>query len=76
MAEPFTPEAYARLLAGWGEVDAEDLFILVGRVQDTFGYVPRQVVEDLCERTAVPLARVYGGLTFFPDFRLEEGPQA
>ena len=71
MGRRFIPEEYDRLLADWGEVEAEDLFILMGRVQDAFGCLPRQVVEDLSRRAGVPLARVYGGLTFFPGFRLE-----
>jgi NADH:ubiquinone oxidoreductase subunit E len=47
------------------------LFILLGKVQDAFGYVPAEVVRDLAARTGVAEARLYGALTSYGDFEIE-----
>jgi len=71
--QKFTREAYENLLAASGPVNEVNLFILLGKVQDTFGYIPRDVLRDLAVRCGVPDARIYGALTSYRDFKL--GPE-
>ena len=70
---PFTIEAYHQLVGQKGSVAEEELFLILGKVQDTFGCVPRAVVEDLASRSGAPVARIWGALTAYPGFQIEEG---
>jgi len=63
-------QTYQKLLEKSGGVTKESLFIFLGKVQDTFGYVPREVVCDLAARTGVAEARLYGALTAYGDFEI------
>lgn len=67
-------QTYQKLLEKSGGVTRENLFVLLGEVQDTFGYVPREVVCDLAARTGVAEARIYGAVTSYRDF--ENGSEA
>ena len=66
----FKMETYQKLLKQSGGITSESLFILLGRVQDTFGYVPREVIGDLAARTGFSEARIYGALTSYRDFEV------
>jgi NADH:ubiquinone oxidoreductase subunit E len=68
VVKPFNTQTYQKLLEKSGGVTKESLFILLGKVQETFGYVPREVVRDLAARTGVAEARLYGALTSYRDF--------
>ena len=63
-------ETYENLVRASGGATSQDLFILLGKVQDTFGYVPREVICDLAARTGVSEARIYGALTCYRDFKV------
>lgn len=71
VVKPFNMQIYQKLLEQSGGVSRESLFILLGKVQDTFGYVPREVVRDLAARTSVAEARLYGAVTSYGDFEIE-----
>ncbi len=64
----FKRQAYQKLVEQSGGVSVESLFVLLGRVQDTFGCVPREVVRDLAARTGFSEALIYGALTCYKDF--------
>jgi NADH-quinone oxidoreductase subunit E len=66
----FKIEAYQKLLRRLGSVTCENLFMILGKVQDRFGYVPKEVVRDLAARTGIPEARIYGTLTSYRDFKV------
>jgi len=66
--EKFTTQRYEHLLTKFGEVCRENLFTFLGRVQDTFGYVPREVVRDVAARVGLSETRIYGALTSYRDF--------
>jgi NADH:ubiquinone oxidoreductase subunit E len=68
----FEKETYENLVEAGGGATQQKLFILLGKVQDTFGYVPRDVVSDLAARTGVSEARIYGALTCYRDFKVGE----
>lgn len=65
----FNTEVYQKLLKRSGGATKENLFVLLGKVQDKFGYVPRAVVCDLAARTGVAEARIYGAVTSYADFK-------
>jgi len=46
---------------------------LLQRLQDVYGYLPRNVVLDVARRTGLPASRVYGVATFYAQFRLKPG---
>ena len=43
---------------------------LLQRLQDSYGYLPRHVVLEVCERTGLPASRVFGVATFYAQFHL------
>ena len=46
--------------------------MVLHRVQEHFGYVPRSVAFQVADRLAIPLAQVYGVLTFYHFFKLKK----
>ena len=67
-----TTQFYQALMEGRRAIPVEDVFILLGKVQDTLGCVPESVVCDLASRSGISVARLYGLLTAYPDFKLKE----
>ncbi len=48
------------------------LIMVLHRVQQTFGYVPRTAAFAVAEQLGVPLAKIYGVLTFYNFFKLHK----
>jgi len=48
------------------------LLMILHRVQEEFGYVPRKIVVELSDKIGVPLAKIYGVLTFYHYFKLKK----
>lgn len=66
----FKIETYKNLIKDVGGITAENLFMFLGKVQETFGCVPREVVRDVAIRTGFTEARIYGALTSYRDFKV------
>lgn len=66
----FNMQTYQNLINEHSPVTSENLFVLVGKIQDTFGYMPTKAVRDLAAKTGVAEARIYGALTSYKDFEL------
>ena len=49
-----------------------NLIMVLHRVQEHFGYIPRQVAFEVADLLDVPLARVYGVVTFYHLFKLKK----
>ncbi len=49
-----------------------NLIMILHRVQETFGYVPREVAFKVADILQIPPARVYGVLTFYHFFKLQK----
>ena len=71
MGKQFKMQTYRDMLKSSGSLTKENLFMFLGKVQDTFGYVPREVVCDLAARTGISEARLYGALTSYGDFKID-----
>ena len=69
----FKMQTYQSLLKDSGGATKENLFSLLGKVQDEFGYVPREVIRDLASKTGLAEARIYGALTSYGGFKLGSG---
>ena len=48
-----------------------ELIAVLHRAQHIFGYLPREVQEFIAERLNVPIAKVYGVVTFYSFFTME-----
>ncbi|HIJ54256.1 MAG TPA: hypothetical protein HPP66_14065 [Planctomycetes bacterium] len=66
----FKIETYKNLIKDVGGITAENLFMFLGKVQEAFGNVPREVVRDVAIRTGFTEARIYGALTSYRDFKV------
>lgn len=48
-----------------------NLIMVLHRVQQSCGYIPREVAFEVAARLEVPLARIYGVMTFYNFFKLK-----
>lgn len=70
-ADPrLTPELEA-FIRQWKERPGS-LIMVLHRVQEHFGYVPRSVAFQVADELEIPLAQVYGVLTFYHFFKLKK----
>ena len=51
---------------------ATDLIAVLHRAQHIFGYLPREVQEFIAEKLEIPVAKVYGVVTFYSFFTMEK----
>jgi len=49
-----------------------NLIMVLHRVQEEFGYIPRQIAIKLTALLDIPLAKIYGVITFYHFFKLEK----
>jgi NADH-quinone oxidoreductase subunit E len=49
-----------------------NLIMILHRVQEEYGYVPRATALELAKLLGVPLAKIYGVITFYHFFKLEK----
>lgn len=49
-----------------------NLIMILHRVQEEFGYIPREAALELSRRLDVPLAKIYGVVTFYHFFKLNK----
>ena len=47
------------------------LMMILSDIQKEFGYIPLEVQELVSERTGIPVAEIYGGVTFYSFFSLQ-----
>ena len=51
--------------------DKDNLIQMLNEVQDHYGYVPMYVQEELSKFLKIPMAEIYGVVTFYSRFSLE-----
>ncbi len=49
-----------------------NLIMVLHKVQEVYGYIPRAIAFAVAERLKVPLAKIYGVITFYHFFRLKK----
>jgi NADH-quinone oxidoreductase subunit E len=72
MADKFAERDLARLdelLAELGGTKGT-LIPILQKAQDIFGYLPREVLITISERTHIPISQIFGVVTFYAQFHL------
>ncbi|MDR0644219.1 MAG: NAD(P)H-dependent oxidoreductase subunit E [Treponema sp.] len=54
------------------KVKPGSLIMILHKTQETFGYISRKAAEQLSRMTNIPLARIYGVITFYHFFKTTE----
>ncbi len=49
-----------------------NLIMVLHRVQEHFGYVPRRIAFEVADLLEIPLAKIYGVITFYNFFKLQK----
>lgn len=49
-----------------------NLIMILHKTQQEFGFIPRKIAKDLAKDLDVPLAKIYGVITFYHYFKLEK----
>jgi len=49
-----------------------NLIMILHKTQEIFGYVPRSVAKEVAKLIDVPLAKIYGVITFYHFFKLKK----
>jgi NADH-quinone oxidoreductase subunit E len=62
------PQELASFIDEWKEKPGS-LIMILHKTQETFGYISRQAAERLSRLTGIPLARIYGVITFYHFFK-------
>lgn len=53
------------------EKDKSNLIQILNEVQESYGYIPKQAQLDISEYLDIPMAEIYGVITFYSRFSLE-----
>ena len=73
MGENFAEKDFAQLDELLAELGSKKgtLIPILQRAQDMFGYLPREVLIRISEKTGIPISQVYGVVTFYAQFHLK-----
>ena len=63
----FPPELLA-FIDEW-KVKPGSLIMILHKTQETFGFISREAAEELAHLTGLPLARIFGVITFYHFFK-------
>jgi NADH-quinone oxidoreductase subunit E len=63
-----TPELIA-FINEWKEKEG-NLIMVLHKVQEHFGYIPREIAFETADLLGVPVAKIYGVITFYHLFKL------
>jgi len=58
------------ILGGYSKVTSNDLIPILQQLQEEYGYLPMEAMEEVSARTGIPLSRIYGVVTFYAQFSL------
>lgn len=70
-AETSLPQGILDFIDEWREKPG-NLIMVLHRVQEEYGYIPREVALALAGEMEVPLAKIYGVITFYHFFKLQK----
>ena len=65
-----TPELKA-FIAEWKSKPG-NLIMVLHRVQQVCGYIPREIAFEVADELGVPLAKIYGVITFYNFFKMKK----
>jgi NADH-quinone oxidoreductase subunit E len=61
----------AEIVAAHSPFTEADVIGTLQEAQETYGYLPREVMDEIARLSGVPVARLYGVATFYAQFYLE-----
>ncbi len=64
-------EALSAFVEEWKDKPG-NLIMVLHRTQEEYGYIPRNIALELAEMLDVPLAKIYGVVTFYHFFKQEK----
>jgi NADH-quinone oxidoreductase subunit E len=70
-AEPVDLAPAMHIVEEMSPVTTGDIIPLLQRLQETYGYLPKEMVLSVCEETGLAASRVYGVATFYSQFSLK-----
>ncbi len=62
------PEELSAYINEWKDKPGS-LVMILHKTQETYGYIPREAAEKISKITGIPLARIYGVITFYHFFK-------
>jgi NADH-quinone oxidoreductase subunit E len=62
------PRELVSFIDEW-KVKPGSLIMILHKTQETFGFIPRPAAEQIAAMTGIPLARIYGVITFYHFFK-------
>src|SRR5574344_1630293 len=68
--EKMTPEL-KKFIEEWKSKPG-NLIMVLHQVQETYGYIPRSIAVEVSKMLDVPLAKIYGVVTFYNFFKLQK----
>ena len=69
MSENKLPSDLIDYIAEWKNKEG-NLIMVLHKVQEHFGYLPREIAFEVADRLDVPVAKIYGVVTFYHLFKL------
>ena len=63
-------DAFEEVMKGYTGAESQ-LIPLLQKLQEAYGYLPRNVIERLSEKTGIFVSQIMGVVTFYSQFRLE-----
>lgn len=63
------PETVKAFIAEWKDQPG-NLIMVLHRVQEHFGYIPREAAFEVAELLGIPVAKIYGVITFYHFFKM------
>jgi NADH-quinone oxidoreductase subunit E len=63
------PDELIRFIDEWKNKQG-NLIMVLHRVQEHFGYIPREIAFEVADLLNVPVAKIYGVITFYHLFKL------
>lgn len=60
-----------QVLSAWSDLGPHHLIAVLQKAQDMYGYLPEEAMELISEIMRIPVARIYGVVTFYAQFRRE-----
>ena len=59
------------ILSAFADISSNDLIPVLQKIQDAYGYLPKDVVMEMSKSTGIAASQIYGVATFYEQFHLE-----
>ena len=63
--------AVSRIVSDHQPFSQEEVISSLQEIQDSYGYLPKEAIDELAELTGMSVAKIYGVATFYSGFFLE-----